>query len=85
MTGRAALAHFADMLLNQNGGSAAAAAARVEADGAKAELYPELTAAMKAKQSAKVLPAGLQVEVFGLAKQQQFNGAIGVIQSYDAE
>lgn len=84
VTGKEALAHFADMLLNQGGGAAAAAAKAAGARGTgSAELYSDVTAAMKAKQESKIYPVGLQVEVFGLAKQQQFNGVSGVIKQYD--
>lgn len=47
--------------------------------GGRGPLYPEL--AMDSQP--KVFPIGLTVEVFGLGKTPQYNGALGEIRSYD--
>lgn len=44
-------------------------------------LYPELQ--FQKGGAGKVMPIGLSVEVFGLAKTPQYNGCTGVIQSWD--
>ena len=67
-----------EMLLEQD---AACLEVRGE-EGARTKLYPELEADLLAMEG-KEFPNGMQVEVHGLAKMPRYNGAWGVIRSYD--
>ncbi|CAD7943020.1 unnamed protein product [Amoebophrya sp. A25] len=78
ITGLQGLAVFASMLM-RGPASELQTFTRFADDpyGGRKNLYPELDA------TEKIFPIGLTVEVFGLGKTPQYNGASGVIRSYD--
>ncbi len=90
ITGQDGLLHFAAMLLQRsnltfNDVSSSRkmptkSAFEGGAQAGRGQLYPELDfEAMRPK----VFPVGLSVEVYGLSKTPQYNGAVGVVRSYD--
>lgn len=76
-------AHFASMLLSD--ATTVSVFSRYGEDpasasyGGRGPLYPELSA----EAEPKVFPPGLSVLVHGLSKMPQYNGAMGVVRSYD--
>ncbi len=73
------LDHFAGMLMQDVGKKQTFSRHVAGEYGGRGPLYPELDQ----EAVPKVFPLGLTVEVHGLGKTPQYNGALGIIRSYD--